>query len=515
MTEQDRYARLLRRSLGVPVALVSSSRLREPVAIPDVSRESGWSGPAEVDGHTVVAYAAWPLTDLDGHSLGALCAIDSEPREWSEGDLLLMQDLAAACSAELHAADADQLVERARVLLSLSDGLTATRTLQDVAGAVENVALKQLGCCRAGLWLATPQDGAEVLRFVPTVRDDWPSATLHSALDTTTSNPVGEAHQTGAPLYFVDRAAQDARYPWLPGSPDTGDARALMPLSVPGRRLGTLALVWAERRDFSEEDRLTIAALGAYAGQAVERAMLLEERQHTSLVLQRAMLTELPRVPGLTIAARYRPAGTREQVGGDWYDALLLPSGAVGVAIGDVVGHDIEAAADMGQLRTTLRAYAWAGDSSPARTVDYLDGALPGLGLEVLATMLYGRLEPGDVGWTLTWTTAGHPPPVVVDADGRARILPEPDGVMLGLGAGLERQDAVEPIGRGSILLLYSDGLVERRDEAIDDGFERLKAAAVRHRELPVEEFTDAVIADLAEGTQTDDIAVLVVRFER
>ena len=211
--------------------------------------------------------------------------------------------------------------------------------------------------------------------------------------------------------------------------------------------------------------------------------------------------------------ARYEPAAGG-RVGGDWYDVFSQPDGSTVLVIGDVVGHDTAAAADMAQLRGLLRGIAYDNPEGPARVLSRLDAAIEGLGLGALATVLLARLVPtGDGGVTVTWSSAGHLPPVVVGPEGAARTL---DGgradLLLGVSPGTGRTDSEAVLATGSTLVLYTDGLVERRDQLFDTGVAHLGAALAELRAAPVDEVCDGVLARLAPGATEDDVALVVVR---
>ena len=553
----DRYARMVRRALSVPVALVSlveGDRQVFPGAsgLPpeiDAERQTPLSHSfcqhvvadqaplvvADTRGHDrvrdnpavrdldVIAYAGWPITDHRGTIVGSLCAIDHEPRAWTDDEVEMLADLAAACSTELseremRAAEED-LSHRSRVLLALSEALSVTRTLADVAQAVEQTALEHLGCLRAGIWLRQVDEHGERLGYVgyPGVR--WASAIRNALLPLDTTNPLGSAIVRRRPQHFGDKFVQNELYPHLDLSAQIGNARSFVPLVSREQVLGALALVWEDARPLTREDRLTIEALASYAAQALQRAMLIQERLDALVTLQNSLLSELPAPETLELAARYRPAASRDQVGGDWYDAVVMPSGMTNLMVGDVVGHDIAAAAVMGQLRNMLRAIAWAVADAPSNNVARLDQAMADLGVEGMASLVYARIEQTDdqraIGErTLRWTNAGHPPPLLVDADGDARLLQDgiPD-LMLGVHPHGERRDRRTTIAPDSLLLLYTDGLVERRGEDITDGLDRLLTVARRHHARPVGDFLDAVLGDLLPEQLHDDVALLAVRF--
>ena len=558
----DRYARMVRRSLGTPMALVclvvddhqvvaGASGLppevdttrplplsdclgrwvvadRQPLVVTDAREDDRLRGNPAVAALGVAAYAGWPLTDHTGEVVGALCAVDVEPRPWTIGDVEMLQDVAAACSTQIseratRAIEAD-LAHRSRVLLALSEGLSAARTLAEVAAAVEQTAVDQLGCLRAGLWLRSSQqnvawsEGVDRLVYVDYPGGQWLSARRNNDLPLDESNPLGRAVLEGQPQYFPDRTSQNDLYPELDISTQVGEARSFIPLVTRRRALGTLALVWEEARAVSDADQRTIEALTSYTTQAVQRTALLQERLQALVTLQASLLPKLPEPESLELAAHYRPASSHDQVGGDWYDAVVMPSGATSLMIGDVVGHNISAAAIMGQLRNMLRSIAWAVDDVPSRNVTRLDHAMADLAVDGMASLVYARIEQSAEQQsrgerTLRWTNAGHPAPVLVGPDGSARLLEHgPGDLMVGVLPDVERSDNRTTIEPESVLLLYTDGLVERRGEDITLGLERLCKAAEANHGLPVAEFLDAVLAELVPERLDDDVAVLAVR---
>jgi serine phosphatase RsbU (regulator of sigma subunit)/anti-sigma regulatory factor (Ser/Thr protein kinase) len=248
---------------------------------------------------------------------------------------------------------------------------------------------------------------------------------------------------------------------------------------------------------------------------------LLQAGRHDrtiALALQAAMLTQLPDSKDLQLAARYLTAAEEDQVGGDWYDALVLPNGSTTLVIGDVIGHDIAAAAVMGQLRNLLRALIWDRDEPPSAVVARLDRAIRDLQIHTIATMVVVRIEPplaaypGSVG-TLRWTNAGHPAPILVLADGTAIALEAVSDLLLGVQADTSRQDHSYAIPLGATLLLYTDGLIETRTDGIDAGQARLLEALGTHHDREPGEMLDAVLAEMVGDQPGDDVAVLAVRF--
>jgi serine phosphatase RsbU (regulator of sigma subunit) len=234
--------------------------------------------------------------------------------------------------------------------------------------------------------------------------------------------------------------------------------------------------------------------------------------------LQRSLLSEPPEPDSLESAVRYVPATREAQVGGDWYDVFVQPDGSTMLVIGDVVGHDVQAAACMAQLRGLLRGIAYDSGQSPAQVLARLDAAIEGLGLGAMATVLVGRLEQTDderaAGVSrLRWASAGHLPPLVVGPDGTGTTLTGGrPGLLLGVSPQAVRADAEVVLAHGSTVLLYTDGLVERRAEGFDDGVARLGQALAELRGRPVGEVCDEVLARMVPDGAEDDVALVAVR---
>jgi anti-sigma regulatory factor (Ser/Thr protein kinase)/putative methionine-R-sulfoxide reductase with GAF domain len=283
-----------------------------------------------------------------------------------------------------------------------------------------------------------------------------------------------------------------------------------VPLIVDGRAIGVLHVGTLERREFTNDDAALLQVVAVRAAPAIERAHLYAEldREHRSAVaLQRSLLPEgVPNIVGVDIAARYLPA--RDEVGGDWYDVIALADGLVGLAIGDVAGHGVRAAALMGQLRTGLRAYALDGHP-PGEVLKRLDRLLQTIRGEGMATAAYAVLDPGT--GALHLASAGHPPAVLVPASGEARLLeaaPAPPLGTLPYGSYLETHATVAP---GETLMLYTDGLIERRREPLTAGLERLRlhASVVASADALCQRVLERLVPP--EGAD-DDVAMVVVR---
>jgi PAS domain S-box-containing protein len=272
---------------------------------------------------------------------------------------------------------------------------------------------------------------------------------------------------------------------------------------------GAVAGVRGTTQDVTEQRRAATAVLEARAA-LMRQALELAEEHRVKESLQRAVLpARLPSVAGVELAARYLPADMPSLVGGDWYDAFCLPDGSLAVATGDVVGHDLEAAATMGQVRNALRAYAFS-DDPPAEVLARLNRLITGLGDDGLATALFGRLDPAQR--MFRWACGGHPPPLLIGKAG-VRLLSCPPGVMLGAVPAARYSDVHAAVEPDDLLVLYTDGLIERRDRDLDEGFAALVRAAGDLRGRPAETVCASLMDRLLPDQEhEDDVCLLVLR---
>jgi PAS domain S-box-containing protein len=289
---------------------------------------------------------------------------------------------------------------------------------------------------------------------------------------------------------------------------------AIAPIRSTRAVLGALTLGRAKQDgNFNTVDLPLIEDIARRAGLALDNARLYQRQRKVAETMQNHLLPQMPRVPGLQMTVRYLPAPDASQVGGDWYDAFSLSDGSTALAVGDVVGHDLEAAAGMAQVRNMLRAYAWALPEPPSRIVDRLDEAVMHITDVAMATLILAKVEEADEGrWKLTWTNAGHPPPLLISHDGLAEYLTDGHGILLGTGARRPRADATVLLPPGSTLVLYTDGLIEEPGHTLDQGLHRLRqhAAALAHR--PLASFTDQLLRRVRPAANDDDVALLAVR---
>lgn len=227
----------------------------------------------------------------------------------------------------------------------------------------------------------------------------------------------------------------------------------------------------------------------------------------SELIRSRSLPRTLHQPDELRVAARYRPGGDGSEAGGDWYDVIPIGAGRTALVIGDVMGRGAHAAEVMSEIRSALRAYARL-DLPPQEVLSLLDALVSELQPVQIATCLYATFDPVDS--SLTYSTAGHPPPLLRDPDGTVRVLPAQPGAALGVrNAPYPVQQVLLPAG--AILVMYTDGLVERRGEAVEVGISAL-AEALRDADRPLEEFADGVLRRLGTERGEDDVALLLAR---
>ncbi|GLY77789.1 PP2C family protein-serine/threonine phosphatase [Actinoallomurus iriomotensis] len=294
------------------------------------------------------------------------------------------------------------------------------------------------------------------------------------------------------------------------GVDTTFDRQQLLaiPLISRGTTLGVLA-VEPPADSFGAEDVVVFGELARITAAATDNALRYERERDVAEILQRAMLTDLPAAGRLRFTSRYLPAEASLNVGGDWYDAFERPDGHIMAAVGDVTGHGLQAAALMGQLRTTLRAYAVDGGGGPGEVLTRMHRMLSHLQPDDLATAVLAQVSPDGL---LSWSNAGHPPPLVRAPDGAVTVLEGHDFL---LGMPLEDADLREFSLRpepGSIVLFYTDGLIERRGVPLGEGIDRL-ARAFGRADGDLDAVADGVLVEmLRDSAREDDTCLLMFR---
>lgn len=549
----DRFARLVARLLDVPTALVSiletdrqvfpgmvgleepwaSMRATpldrsycqhvvdsgEPLILTDTRAHPLTCASLAISELQVIGYAGMPLADADDHVLGSLCAIDHRPHEWTEDELRDLADLSAACSVELRLRIAGEQLQSDRdhadLLLRASVELARSSGMTDVLRRLRHLYEGPSQPCYVGLLLAK---GTGLHRVVD-ANDVRPTEQSLAALPLDSDFPSARTMREQRAVFVPDHATLAADYSAeaVAGYDELGlDSVFCVPLA---HHRGVLSWCWGEPHVLGVTEEAVLTAVAGYVSQALERTLFVENRLSTAEQLQAAMLTELPDVRGLEMATLYLPAADQDMVGGDWYDAYVLPPGEDGhstclmVSIGDIIGHDMHAATVMGQVRSMLRqATLGHPERSPAAALKAVEAAFSSLPLGPGGTAVHARLDPDADGWRLTWSNAGHPPPLVRTPDGRVRTLGEHDLLLLDTDSGLGRHESECVIAPGSVLLLYTDGLVEHRDSDIDAGIHEAVSLLSAYGDHPLPELLEALSRRAKGSSQHDDIAVLAVR---
>ncbi|WP_445269562.1 SpoIIE family protein phosphatase [Streptomyces sp. DSM 41634] len=490
------------------VALEATMRqvLDRGTAVVDVRRTGRTPADPERDRTWSCSYA--PLLDGSGRALGVIASLI---------------DITDGQQAQ---AEAERARRRFALLAEAGTRIGTTLDLHQTAQEIVDVLVPQLADSADVQLLEAvlgPDEGAApaastrgVLRRLAARFPDPTAPTAKLTPGQTFQIPVGTHYERivaeGRPmnLYVSDIPAlitsprADALRAYLA---TLGSAR-LVPLVARGTVLGAVTVTRTrDREPFDEQDCVLVDELVARAALNIDNARMYTRQRQAALTLQRSLTNSaLPEVPGLALTGRYLPASDHD-VGGDWFDVIPLPGGRTGLVIGDVMGHGIHAAAVMGQLRTAVRTLA-RHDVSPARMLGSLDAVVADLGEDEMATCVYAVYDPASGGCVVA--RAGHPPPAVVATDGTVSFLDGPPGTPLGTGGQDFRTEEVR-LPAGSLLVLYTDGLIEARDRDLDQGMDQL-AQALRRVEQPLEELCDGILRSLLPCAQEDDVAVLLAR---
>ncbi|MBC8989598.1 PP2C family protein-serine/threonine phosphatase [Micromonospora chalcea] len=290
-----------------------------------------------------------------------------------------------------------------------------------------------------------------------------------------------------------------------------------LPTASPWRQQPVLVAELSPHLPVDEAYTRFLRLVGAAIGQAFDRAQarqverrFVELERQMSEALQRSVLTEPAQPERLQVAVRYRAAVEQTRIGGDWYDSFLLPDGGLALTIGDVTGHDQRAAAAMAQIRNLLRGVAVTLRKPPSAVLGELDTAMRTLAVTAFATAVLARLDHTGGPQTLRWSNAGHPPPVLIVPDGTAKLLRTRPEVMLGVSPDATRTDHAVTLAPGSTVVLYTDGLIDRRGELLDAGLADLTTALTGTQNLTAEQVCEHLL-DRYAASSDDDIALLVL----
>ncbi|MGY1631615.1 SpoIIE family protein phosphatase [Geodermatophilus sp. SYSU D01186] len=483
------------------------------------------------------ALATLPLR-VEGRLIGSFTVVWTTEHTFTEPDVELLEGLTAQIALTTSRLQADRvraeavaaMVEANSRLQLLADAGRVLSGSLDIAQQVGQLADLVVPTLGDWCWLVVTDEQGRLHEMASAHRDPELRAELelyvHSMVAVMTDEAAANVvTRTGRPLVLpqidaarIERAIPEAATRQLLDRLDVA-AGVVVPLVARGQVLGALGLFsGAARGPHSQAEIDTAVEVGRRAGLALHHARLYGQQRVLADALQHSMLTAPPEPDHCQIVVRYVPAAAGAEIGGDWYDAFLEAGGATVLAIGDVVGHDSRAAAAMGQLRGLLRGISYSSGATPAQVLGELDRAIRGLALDTLATALVARLEQDETDLRLDqtrlrWSSAGHPPPVVVSPDGTVEVLDgRPADLLLGVDPSRSRGDRVAVLPAGTTVFLYTDGLVERRDRDLDAGTEALVAVLRENAGLPLESLCDRVLERLFLPDAEDDVALLAVR---
>jgi len=391
--------------------------------------------------------------------------------------------------------------------------LTAANTAQEIADAVGEVVRAAAGWFGVVLGLVDSSEAVLQQYWCAPLRDTISARYVRVpvALDT----PQTRAVRTKVPVFIADAAMLQAEFPGPFRQARTeglGPCAALPLVAGDGEVLGALAFMWMEGVYFGPEERGFAEVLGSVASRAVARVQAAARERSVADTLQAAFLSLDVHPGSVVVDAVYHSADSALQIGGDWYDAIERADGRFVVTDGDTVGNSLRATATMGRLRSSCGVSALQ-TADPARVLQSVDdyaGHVPGA---TSATMAIAVCEPARQ--RVRYVSAGHPPPALVRPDGSVELLWGARSWPLDLDVGEARPAAATArFPPGSLLLLYTDGLVERRGETLDEGFARLVQALRRHWTLPVRRLLERVVADCGVDARVahDDTALIAVR---
>jgi PAS domain S-box-containing protein len=434
------------------------------------------------DGTRFPAESTVSKVDVQGEVLlsGFIRDVTDRRRRQEEREALMREQAARE--------EAERVAELVSGMQLLVDAALAHRTLDDILSDLVARVRGVLQADAASIHLV--EEGRLVLR---------------AASDASPGVPfTGEA--------FADRVAE-AREPLLVQDPGPEEVASVIgvPLLAEGEVGGVVVTSAAPPRRFTADDLSILRLAADRVALAIDHARVYEREHNIAETLQRSLLPEhLPKLPGLDVAARYIPAADEAEVGGDWYDVLSVPGGGVGLVMGDVAGKGLAAASMVGRLRSALRAYALEGHA-PARVLEQLNRLIWTEAEESqMATLIYVVVDPGE--GEVRWVNAGHPPPLLLDGKAHPQYLEGGSSVPLGVLPFPSFEEVAVPMNSGGMVVLYTDGLVERAGEHIDRGLGRL-AEAVRDAPTKPEELCDHVLGQLVpDGGTPDDIALLTLR---
>ena len=456
---------------------------------------------------------------VEGEREAAFAAEQAARREAEVAQAVAEQ---ARADAERAREEAEFAQQRLALMAETTSSLTATLDMTELLDRLADLCVPLL----ADWVFITMVDEHGVVRDTAArhrrgMAEELRAFSAHHAMHLPAGSPSRQAMETGHPVLVPEMTAARAGTVFEGDGTRTlfdqlgGRSALAVPMIARRRTLGAMALVLDDPdRRYGDGDVELVQDLARRAALAMDNVRLYRQELEVAETLQRSLLPVLPEIDGVTAAAHYVSASTAADVGGDFYDLLQLPDGAIGVAIGDVVGHDVAAAAAMGHLRGLLRACVWEPtDADPGAVLGRVDRLVQGLHVAPMATMAYARaVRPAGEGrpWRLDVANAGHPPLLVRHPDGRVELVGA-TGLLVGVDTAARRSSLRLEVAPGTTLIGYTDGLIEHPGEDLDTGIAALVArlAAAPVGAGPAELCARAADTEL---DRRDDVALIAVR---
>lgn len=449
-------------------------------------------------------YHAWAFVPImsGGRALGAIVGhwrLPRDIREMHRSDLEEVGRIAGLALGRL------RVQETSRQLAAIEARLSASPSVENVIGVVAEAVRHLLGAFTVHLGIVEGNNLRRVSSSGLTeVHPHYESIELSRS--TRSQAPARAGSQI-----FLTPGDDWSVFPALVSARELLGAVAVLaqPIVSEGETIGFLTAAYLDERDCGPYERNRAQLVSVMLARAIHRASLFDRERNITHELQRSLLPEqLPHRDDYDILARYLAADAGLEVGGDWFDAFPLRRGGLAIALGDIVGHGLKAAGAAGQLRSACRALAEVS-TGPTNLVERLDEFCVHAKGTQFATLLYGELD--EQTGRLEFCRAGHVPPVLVRPDGTASMIEDHGSWVIGLGVGGPRDQCELTLTPGSRLLFFTDGLIERRGENLDTGYQRLLGAVQRHHGLSKDAFADALIDELAGEVNTDDRCLLVI----
>lgn len=473
-----------------------------------------------------IRLATLDMLDLPLLEGGVRARLALDPEQLQRGRFELAQALLVA-HEQIAATQADKVqvalrqaqydAARAAALTTIVSLLADVQSVPEVIEVLLREGLPALGCDGLSVALVDESGGTVAVTISEGFGED--AAETYARLPLDDALPTTLTARTGEMVVIEDVFGGSHAYPALLEVARQVGVHAVVsvPMWARGKLLGALTCTWSSPRTFEPSGLEHFEALATQAAQAIDRWRLFQLERDQNAMLARSLLTSPPQPDHCEIVARYLPAAELAQIGGDWYDSFLQQDGATVLVIGDVVGHDTAAAAAMGQVRGLLRGIAWYAGCGPAETLSAVDAAVDGLLVHTTASCVVARIEQSEDELRqglrhLRWSNAGHPPPMLISPDGSVQALVgvEPD-LLLGVDAGSGRAESIVTLDPGATVVFYTDGLLERRGQSLEEGLGLLEEALEELAHLPLIDMCDVLLERFMPGAD-DDIALLAVR---